>query len=512
MYMKKTLCRHIFPSIPAIAHRASIFRRTNVARKFSLAASLFVVILTAPSHAAKKDPRATPRFDLYPGAAVINTKIIEYNSLTIYTKLDQAQPETRHVKGDTRQISYRVAKVSPEKVFQNYDQAVRDAGFKILYQCAAELCGSHATRVAAARALFMEVPPQDKQVHYLVAQKEEAGLPLTFAVMVTTNNVATDAHIVTTYLEQTPVELGLVRTAKDYRPMSETRVKPAVQPDKDDHPLLPRYPGSKDIALTKTDYGSLNLPEASLEATPETAPLRGQLHQAIYMARDVSAEKIFLNYKQALEQAGFTVSALCEPDGCPVRKTQLTDIAARLYPKQSPRGFHGYYLKAARGTVQLGLLITDAEQKGTAYVRQAIIEIEDLETGLIEITSDEIAQQVRHTGKALIYGIYFDTGKSTIKAESKSALDAINGFLKSHPDMDFYVVGHTDDTGQLESNLGLSRNRAAAVVKELVDSYGIPAKRLSPQGVGPFAPAAGNQTDGGRTQNRRVELVWRLAN
>lgn len=161
--------------------------------------------------------------------------------------------------------------------------------------------------------------------------------------------------------------------------------------------------------------------------------------------------------------------------------------------------------------MHLGLLVTDAERKGTVYIRQAIMEVEDLETGLIEITSDEIAQQVRHTGKALIYGIYFDTGKAEIKAESKSTLDAIHGFLKSNPDMDFYVVGHTDDTGKLENNLALSRNRAAAAVRALVDNYDVSEKRLSPQGVGAFAPAAANQTDSGRTQNRRVELVWRLS-
>lgn len=492
------------------ARGASVTRCARAVRIFSLALSLLLATLPASSHAAKNDPRSRPRFDLYPGASLVNTKIVEYNTLTIHSKLDQAAPETVDITGDSRQVSYRVKNVSPEKVSLNYEQALQSAGFGIVYQCSADQCGKYAVLRKAAQA-FREVPPLDKQPHYLIAKKEEAGVPVTFAMLVTTNNIGEDAYVVTTYIEETPFESGLIVAAKNYQPMKEAKKRPAAQPHKDDHPLLPRYPESIDIALTKTDYGSLDLPDASMDPPAKSEPLRGQLHQAIYRTRQVSAEKVYLNYKSALMQAGFTLSALCEPNGCPVRKTQLSEIAAKLYPGQSPRGHHGYYLKGVKGPVQLGLLVTDAERKGTAYVRQAIIEVEDLETGLIEITSDEIAQQVRHTGKALIYGIYFDTGKSVVKAESKSALEAIHGFLKANPGMDFYVVGHTDDTGQLENNLGLSRNRATAVVKELVDSYGITAKRLTPQGVGPFAPAAANQTDGGRTQNRRVELVWRLA-
>lgn len=507
--MKKLAFARMTGNVAPRASGGSAIRHSRVARVLPFALSLALAILSAPSPAAEQDPRSEPRFDLYPGAFVINTKIVEYNTLVLHSKLEQQTPETVSVTGDTRQISYRVNNVSPEKVFRNYEEAVQNAGFDIRYRCTADNCGTYTALKAAAQA-FREVPPLDKQPHYLIADKQEAGVPVTFALLVATNNIGEDAYVVTTYMERTPLDLGMVVAANNYQPMSEARIRPATHPHKGDHPLLPRYPGSIDVALTQTDYGSLDLPEASMEASQTSDPLRGQLHQAIYMVRDVSAEKVYLNYKSALEQAGFNVATLCEPDGCPVLRTQLKDIAARLFPGRSARGRHGYYLKAVKGPIRLGLLVTDSQQKGTAFVRQAIMEVEDLETGLIEITSAEIAQQVRHTGKALIYGIYFDTGKAVIKAESTSALEAIQEFLKTNPDMAFYVVGHTDDTGELEKNIELSRTRATAVVKTLVNSHGIETKRLSPQGVGPFAPAAANQTDSGRTQNRRVELVWRL--
>jgi OmpA-OmpF porin, OOP family len=53
----------------------------------------------------------------------------------------------------------------------------------------------------------------------------------------------------------------------------------------------------------------------------------------------------------------------------------------------------------------------------------------------------------------------------------------------------------------------LSEERAAAVVKNLVDKYGIASARPSPFGAGPYCPVATHLTEDGRAQNRRVELV-----
>jgi outer membrane protein OmpA-like peptidoglycan-associated protein len=70
-----------------------------------------------------------------------------------------------------------------------------------------------------------------------------------------------------------------------------------------------------------------------------------------------------------------------------------------------------------------------------------------------------------------------------------------------------YVVGHTDNVGGYEYNMGLSERRAAAVVKELTGKHGIQAARLKAAGAGPLAPVAPNDNDPGRAKNRRVELV-----
>ena len=71
------------------------------------------------------------------------------------------------------------------------------------------------------------------------------------------------------------------------------------------------------------------------------------------------------------------------------------------------------------------------------------------------------------------------------------------------------MVGHTDNQGGLDYNMDLSRRRAGAVVAALTEQHGIAADRLRPAGVGPLAPAATNDTEEGRSLNRRVELVKR---
>jgi OOP family OmpA-OmpF porin len=125
-----------------------------------------------------------------------------------------------------------------------------------------------------------------------------------------------------------------------------------------------------------------------------------------------------------------------------------------------------------------------------------------------DVTADAAAlsASIATTGKAAVYGIYFDTGKAVVKPESEPALTEITKLLKENNGLNLYVVGHTDSAGTLEYNLKLSADRAAAVVKALTGKS-IAAARLKPAGVGPYCPVASNRTEEGMAKNRRVELV-----
>ncbi len=106
-----------------------------------------------------------------------------------------------------------------------------------------------------------------------------------------------------------------------------------------------------------------------------------------------------------------------------------------------------------------------------------------------------------------IYGVQFATGSTAILPGSEGTLEAIAGMMADLPDLKIAVVGHTDDVGGYESNLDLSKRRADAVVAELVSTHGIDGSRLFAAGASFLAPIASNETEEGRTLNRRVELV-----
>jgi OmpA-OmpF porin, OOP family len=125
----------------------------------------------------------------------------------------------------------------------------------------------------------------------------------------------------------------------------------------------------------------------------------------------------------------------------------------------------------------------------------------------IVANADAFLSDLKTTGHAAVYGIYFDTGKSDIKPESAQAIGEVARLLKSAADLKVYVVGHTDNVGGLEANVKLSQSRADAVTQALVRDHGISVSRLRAYGDGPYAPVSTNDTEEGRAMNRRVELV-----
>ncbi|HEY6728358.1 MAG TPA: OmpA family protein, partial [Polyangiaceae bacterium] len=102
--------------------------------------------------------------------------------------------------------------------------------------------------------------------------------------------------------------------------------------------------------------------------------------------------------------------------------------------------------------------------------------------------------------------VEFDTGRATIRPESDGILQAVADVLQAHPEIERVAVdGHTDNRGGALLNRNLSKGRAAAVVKWLVD-HGIDASRLESRGFGPDKPRESNDTEEGRQNNRRVEF------
>ncbi len=141
----------------------------------------------------------------------------------------------------------------------------------------------------------------------------------------------------------------------------------------------------------------------------------------------------------------------------------------------------------------------------TTLITQDVIEVEEAETG--KVTALDINKDITSNGHIAIYDIHFDTGKSTLKTESAEALKNIAEFLNGHPSKKFLIVGHTDNVGNFDANLKLSKDRADAVLNELVTNHSVKAEQLQAYGDGSTAPVASNSTETGKAKNRRVEIV-----
>jgi OmpA-OmpF porin, OOP family len=103
--------------------------------------------------------------------------------------------------------------------------------------------------------------------------------------------------------------------------------------------------------------------------------------------------------------------------------------------------------------------------------------------------------------------IFFATNEATLKPESTAELEKLQKLLSEHPNWVVQIEGHTDNVGTDDYNIALSKARAEAVVKYLVE-HGIEPKKLSAIGYGAAQPVADNATPEGRQENRRV--VFRI--
>ncbi|WP_371432102.1 OmpA family protein [Novosphingobium sp.] len=102
-------------------------------------------------------------------------------------------------------------------------------------------------------------------------------------------------------------------------------------------------------------------------------------------------------------------------------------------------------------------------------------------------------------------GVTFDTDSSAIKPTFRDTLDKVAQSLNQYPDSLIDVYGHTDSTGSDAYNQALSERRARAVADYLT-SRGVSYSRIRSQGFGETQPVASNDTEAGRSANRRVEI------
>lgn len=320
-----------------------------------------------------------------------------------------------------------------------------------------------------------------------------------------------------------------------------------------DNPLLKRYEGSFIVSYERQSFTDFKVPLSSLEVTDRRDGMNNKLYSpkkemelegaktrlAYLLPAERSSLEVLRNYEETVKAAGGQILFTCKADGCggdPNRSSsggggssslmmyflvqkQIKDALfsngacalssniddQRFFTARVPQSSGDTYVTVHTYKVSDENYCKAFNDRTIALVH--ILEPKPREQKMVTVNADEMARTIESTGRIALYGIFFDTDKTDLKPESTPTLTQIAQLLKSNPKLAILVVGHTDNQGAYEYNIDLSRRRADAVVKSLAANHGVDAKRLRGAGVGMLAPAASNDSEEGRSKNRRVEIV-----
>lgn len=134
----------------------------------------------------------------------------------------------------------------------------------------------------------------------------------------------------------------------------------------------------------------------------------------------------------------------------------------------------------------------DAQEEKIARIPGTSVERVDERTLLVHFESD----------------LLFDVNSATLDSDGRSTLEDVAAVLGDYPKTAVVIQGHTDSTGSEEHNQELSERRAKSVQNYLV-RRGVDNDRMATLGFGESEPVADNETESGRRQNRRVDIMLR---
>lgn len=151
---------------------------------------------------------------------------------------------------------------------------------------------------------------------------------------------------------------------------------------------------------------------------------------------------------------------------------------------------------------------------------KAVAELKKTYTNLVDELKDEIKKgeiavtQLRDKlSLSMVDKILFDSGSADVKKDGKKVLDRVAEILKKVTDKQIRIEGHTDNVKigpriakKFPTNWELSNARATNVLRYLQEK-GVDPKLLSPAGYAEYKPVESNDTEDGRSKNRRIEIV-----
>jgi outer membrane protein OmpA-like peptidoglycan-associated protein len=261
----------------------------------------------------------------------------------------------------------------------------------------------------------------------------------------------------------------------------ETTARAAVQAAEDARIITLRKERAEDLeneraAAAQRELSAKQAADAAQQQAAEQTRLRAEADAARMAAEKAKAEAMAASAQAQADKAAADAA----------RQAALAEEAKAQSEAQTAR------LAAAQATTALRQSEAEKQQMRQRLLAQlnAILQTRDTARGLIVNMSD----------------VLFDFGKATLRPEAREKLAKVSGIVLAYPGLRLALEGHTDSIGSDEFNQTLSEKRAENVRDYLV-AQGINMNALSAIGLGKSDPIASNDTNEGRQQNRRVEMI-----
>ena len=269
---------------------------------------------------------------------------------------------------------------------------------------------------------------------------------------------------------------------------------------------------------------------AACETTPDSSALLEQARSAVAQAESDPnvtkyapteldrARKLLANAEGSAKENG-------AKDTSASHYAYLTTQMARIAQQRAQEQASITRIKSGE-TERKEVLLTARENEANAAVAQAQAAKADAQSAQAQAQSAQAQvqsaqaesqrlaalledMQASQTSRGIVLtldDVLFDTGKAKLKPGAERSIEQIASFLSENPERRVQVEGFTDSQGTDDYNLELSQSRADAVAMAIIQR-GIDAQRVRALGYGEGFPVAGNESDGSRQLNRRVEII-----
>ncbi|WP_050931555.1 OmpA family protein [Aestuariivita boseongensis] len=277
--------------------------------------------------------------------------------------------------------------------------------------------------------------------------------------------------------------------------------------------------GSRLVSDRGSAFDSYDLPVGPWQGgTVETVTLEGRVDRQSWRVESGSITTLQLldPLRTQLREAGLDLVFDCDAQSCGGFDFRF---AIEVIPTPDMYvDIRDYRFLAARGEDRaVSLLISRSRTAG--YVQ--IIQVSPADQEGLQISPGgapapvmqnpdrpkDLAARLVEQGHVTLDDLEFEIGSTNLGTASYDSLASLAAFLLANPSAVVALVGHTDASGALDVNISVSRERAASVLRRLVEDYAVPEAQLRAEGMGYLAPRASHLTAEGRELNRRVEAV-----